>query len=83
MGTLWHHTGVGAHGNPGGGSNGNTEGLQRFGEEVMENVLQQTFGSPSPLLDTSGQTSDLYGQAGLQNPWFVVNLTVVFIFKAR
>ncbi|XP_076929613.1 putative leucine-rich repeat receptor-like serine/threonine-protein kinase At2g19230 [Bidens hawaiensis] len=48
----------------GGGANGNPNGLPKVGEEVvheiMENVAQQTFGSPSPLLDTSGQTSDLY-----------------------
>ncbi|KAI3742469.1 hypothetical protein L1987_60152 [Smallanthus sonchifolius] len=56
----------------GGGANGGSNGLHKIGEEIvqemMENVVQQTFGSPSPLLDNSDQTSDLYGQTGIQNP---------------
>ncbi|KAJ0788061.1 putative transferase [Helianthus annuus] len=55
----------------GGGANGDANGLHKIGEgmvhEMMENVGQQTFGSPSPLLDND-QTSDLYGQKGVQNP---------------
>ncbi|PWA51667.1 malectin-like carbohydrate-binding domain-containing protein [Artemisia annua] len=41
----------------GAGTNGNSNGLQNFGEQVgnatTDTVVQQTFGSPSPLLDNS------------------------------
>ena len=51
---------------PGGGANGKLDGLHVVSEQMMngigENAAQQTFGSPSPLLDTSGQTSDLHDQ---------------------
>ena len=44
------------------GTNGNSNGLQNFGQQVgnatTDAVVQQTFGSPSPLLDNSGDTSD-------------------------
>ncbi|PWA53120.1 Malectin-like carbohydrate-binding domain-containing protein [Artemisia annua] len=46
----------------GAGTNGNSNGLQNFGEQVgnatTDTVVQQTFGSPSPLLDNSGDTSN-------------------------
>ncbi|KAJ9548343.1 hypothetical protein OSB04_020886 [Centaurea solstitialis] len=52
--------------NVGGGANGKPNGLHVVSEEMMNgiggNATQQTFGSPSPLLDTSGQTSDLHDQ---------------------
>ncbi|XP_024965308.1 probable LRR receptor-like serine/threonine-protein kinase At1g51820 [Cynara cardunculus var. scolymus] len=50
----------------GGEENGKPNGLHTVGEQMMngigQNTVQQTFGSPSPLLDTSGQTSDLHDQ---------------------
>ncbi|XP_071741048.1 uncharacterized protein At1g24485-like [Rutidosis leptorrhynchoides] len=62
----------GANGHSGQGSNGNVDGLQKFGEEIINevtnNITQQTYGSPSPLLNSSGLASDLYGQTGVQNP---------------
>ncbi|KAL8236533.1 hypothetical protein R6Q59_017614 [Mikania micrantha] len=53
-------TGGGGNGHSAGGG-ANNEGSNGFGEEmvqeIMDNGIQQTFGSPSPLLDNSGQTS--------------------------
>ncbi|KAK9055404.1 hypothetical protein SSX86_026487 [Deinandra increscens subsp. villosa] len=59
----------GANGHSGGGANG----LHKIGEgmvhEFMENVAQQTFGSPSPLFgNTGGESSDQYGETGNQVP---------------
>lgn len=46
----------------GAGANGNSNGLQNFGEQVgnatMDTEVQQTYGSPSPLLDSSSDTSN-------------------------
>ncbi|KAI3782375.1 hypothetical protein L2E82_12420 [Cichorium intybus] len=65
-----HKTG-GANGNTGGGANGNPNMLNIIEEQVMheivDNAVPPTFGSPSPLLDNSGQSSDEYGQTGDQN----------------
>lgn len=35
--------------------------------ETVEHGVQTTMGSPSPLLDNSGQTSDMYGHTGVHN----------------
>ncbi|CAH1419818.1 unnamed protein product [Lactuca virosa] len=66
------YTAGGANGNPSGGANGNSDELHKNSEEVMndgtlEHGVQTPMGSPSPLLDNSGQTSDMYGHTGVHN----------------
>ncbi|KAL4570985.1 hypothetical protein LXL04_017735 [Taraxacum kok-saghyz] len=55
-----------ASGHTTGGVNGNSSWLHKIGKkmknEIVDNVVPQTFGSPSPFLDDSGENSDVYGQ---------------------
>ncbi|KAL4570984.1 hypothetical protein LXL04_017733 [Taraxacum kok-saghyz] len=60
-------SGGGANVISGGGANGNSDGLHQTGEEMTNvNAMHQIIGSPSPLLDNSGQTSDMFEQSGLR-----------------